>query len=254
MSEGISENPPPKKRVRVLPKVRILPVETEHKPSTFPSLEQNIRASEQFIRALRTPNSYRQDQEDPGFMKSDLGFKVEKGVGVERGYFDLASAVRTTEERYNLPLTIYVKQSHARLVVKGPYNTSEGRKIKVYDPMISGFSEIKVNDTGQIAGLLSNGLAFEKRTKNQGDLTAFLESPDLARFNNLLTDIKAFGFQMDFYNCIPYCLFVGAMLNGLEPGTTAFKQRGIKQFEQDFGIRILTREEMTPKPRVRVSK
>ena len=208
--------------------------------TTLPSLEQNIIASEQFIKSIRNSSRYSQDPDYPQYMKSDLGYRVAKPV--DKGWFDIMSLTTTAMDRYKLPLAMYIDRNHARLVVKGAYQTPEGMKIKVYDPMSSGFQEIKVDDSGGegVVGLYSN-------SSLRYDLTALLESPEIEKFSSLLTNMKAFGFQREFYNCVPYCLFVAAMLNGLEPGATEFKRQGIKQFEKDFGVRIITREEMLPK-------
>lgn len=285
MPEGISESPPTKtpgilqrvgklvtemfpeidqiakwrrsKKIRA--KIRVLPQEQDLDPTTvqdeintLPDLEQNIKASEQFIRQLRNPNRYSQDSHESQYLRSDLGFQVERGVGIEKGFFNVASIVQAAENKYRLPLAIYIDRSHARLVVKGPYQTPYSRRITVYDPMSSGFQEIDVNPAGQLLGVTGNSLAGEQMAVGQFDLKKFFEEPSLARYADLLTNIKAFNFQRDSYNCLPYCLFVGAMLNGLEPGATEFNQRGIKQFEQDFGVTILTRKDFLPKPRVRV--
>lgn len=256
MPEGITDNLPPKNpRVKVLsikPRVRVLA--PENRPSIMPSLEQNIKASERFIRSLRSLGSYSQDPDEPQYLKSDLGFRVQK-YSVERGFFDAASVQNTAEERYRLPLAIYIDRNHAQLVVKGAYQTPEGRKIMVYNPMSKGFQEISVNVTegGSTIGVTANGLVGSRIARGEYDIVKFFEEQQLGNFRSLLTDMKAFNFQNDVQNCIPYCLFVNAMIHGLEPGKTPFKEFGRKQFEQDFGIRILTREEFLPKPRVRLS-
>lgn len=246
MPEGITDNVPPKN-----PRVRVLA--PENRPNTIPTVEQNIRASEKFIKAIREPSLFRRDPYQPRFLKSDLGFLVEKPA--EKGWFDLASVLRVANDRYELPLAIYVDRNHAQLVVKGVYQTPEGRKIKVYNPMSKGFQEISVNVTegGEPIGITANGLVGSRIARGEYDIVRFFEGQRLGNFRGLLTDMKAFNFQNDVQNCIPYCLFVNAMIHGLEPGKTPFKEFGRKQFEQDFGIRILTREEFLPKPRVRLS-
>lgn len=285
MPEGISENLPPQKpgilkragklvteifpeigeiakkrrskkiraQIKVLPqKEEVRPDMPEEEVNTLSDLESNIKASEQFIKTLRNPGLYHSDSYSSQYMKSDWGFQVEKDVGIEKGWFNVASIVHTAEYRYHLPLAIYIDRNHAQLVVKGPYQASQGRRIKVYNPMLSNFQEINVNQTGQLLGVTGNSLAGEKMAIGQFDLTKFFEAPDLAKYADMLTNIKAFSFQRDLHNCVPYCLFVSAMLYGLEPGNTEFKRQGIKQFEQDFGVRIITKEEMLPKPRIRI--
>lgn len=273
MPEGISENLPPKKPGIVrkiasavkesLPwdpigkkKRSIKPVSNEqmkedNKSSKLLDLESNIKASKQFIESLRNPNLYNQAPHDSLFLKSSLGYMVKESV--EFGWFDVASVVNTAKDRYQLPLAIYVDRNHARLVVKGAYQTPEGRKIKVYDPMSNGFEEILINEAGIPVGVTANSLIGSRMMNGEYDITKFFDDPELIKYRALLMSVKAFSFQRDPRNCIPYCLFVGAMLNGLEPGNTVFKTNGIRQFEQDFGVRIIIREEMLPqKPRIKI--
>lgn len=244
--------------IRVLPQNEEAPqgMAPEQEINTLPDLEHNIQASEQFIKSLRKATLYSQAPRDARFLKSNLGYLVE-GQSVEKGWFEAGSVVKTAEDRYQLPLAIYVDNNHAKLLVKGPYRTPEGMAIKVYNPMFSNFQErrVDVDRYGIPIGVYNNLLAGRKMARGEYDLTKFLEAPDIAKHADLLTNIKAFSFQKDSYNCIPYCLFVSAMLHGLEPGVTEFKSQGIKQFEQDFGVGILTREEILPqKPRIRIVK
>ena len=248
-----------KRRRSIKAQIKVLPQdeevlqrkEPEQEVNTLPDLESNIKASEQFIIQLRNPSRYSQDPYQPQYMKSDLGYRVAKPV--EKGWFDVGSIVTTAMDRYKLPLAIYIDHNHARLVVKGAYQTPEGRKIKVYNPMSTGFEEISVNATGMLVGVTANALVGGKVDKEEYDIASFLEDPKLREHSDLLKNIKAFNFQKDLQNCIPYCLFVNAMLHGLESGATDFKRQGIKQFEQDFGVRIMTREEMMlQRPRVRI--
>lgn len=286
MPEGISENLPPQKpgilkragklvteifpeigliaakrrsrkiraQIKVIPQEEVLqPMATEHEINTLPNLPSNIAASEQFIKQLRKLSLYSEAPHDARFLKSNLGYLVE-GQNVARGWFEAGSVVKTAEERYQLPLAIYVDNNHAKLLVRGPYQTSEGMTIKVYNPMLLNFQEIRVrvDAHGIPIGVYNNLLAGRKIARGEYDLTKFVEAPDFAKYADLLTNIKAFSFQKDLYNCIPYCLFVSAMLHGLGPGDTEFKRQGIKQFEQDFGVRILTREEILSKKPARV--
>jgi len=225
-------------------------MKTENRVNTLPTLEQNIKSSEQFIRSLRNPILYEQDPNDPRFMKSDLGFVIEGSV--EKGWFRIGEVVIAAMDRYQLPLAIYIDRNHARLVVASS-KTSDGLKLKVYNPMLKNFQEVQttLDATGNPIGVFVNFLAQQRVYRGEYDLAKSFEAPELARYKKLLIETKTFNFQNqnDAYNCIPYCLFVGAMLNGLEPGATEFKQRGIKQFEQDFGVRIMRREDILPKPR-----
>ncbi len=243
---------------KVLPQQReaLQRLTSEHKINTLPDLATNIATSEKFIRELRNTALYEQDSYEPNLMKSKLGFRVRKPV--ENGWFISVDITRVAEERYRLPLAMYIDYDHAKLLAKGPYRTPEGMKIKVYNPMSSNFQEIKVNvdEHGLPVGTYANVLAGSSIRRGEYDITKFLEDPKLREYRDLLENIKAFNYQKDAKNCVPYCLFVNAMLYGLEPGNTEFKRNGIKQFERDFGVRILTREEITgealPKSRVRM--
>lgn len=254
------EAPSPPKSATILPKPAPLSEEVrerirkeltsppeEKKPGFelyIPDLETNIQASKIFIRELRNSALYEQDS-NPDFMKSRLGFRVEKPV--EAGKFDLLSVLTVAKERYKLPMAVYVgRDNHARLVVKGFYDTPTGKKITVYNPFNSGFEEIpvKFDANGQAVGVWKGNI-YEPLQKDEYDLMKVFEHPKLVPHRALLTSIKAFGFQNDAINCVPYCLFVNAMLHGFEPGNTGFRLIGLKQFEQDFGFNILTREGIT---------
>lgn len=289
MPEGIFENLPPKKpgivkritwavkenlpwdpigkkkrSVRGLSNEEITSITMPPKPADeerkviplLPNLEANIKASERLMKSIRNPSRYSQNLYRSQYMKSDLGFLVTKPV--EQGWFDVSSVVTTAGDRYQLPLAIYVDHNHAQLVVKGAYQAPEGRKITVYNPMHNGFEEIHINETGMPMGVTANGLVGSKIDNGEYDITGFFGDPELLKYRDLLVNIKAFNFQKDLQNCIPYCLYVNAMLYGLEPGVTGFKREGIKKFKQDFGVRILTREEimgkeiLSKKPRVRI--
>lgn len=224
--------------------------------SLLPNLRANILASKHFIEAIRNPSLYTQDSYSPSQLRSNLGY----GMNRETGNFDVQYMVNTAEKRYHLPMAIYTAYNHANLVIKGPYRKFEGGKVRVendkmviYDPMQQGFREIDALGGTKIPlGVSANDLARERIIEGECDLTRFFESPGLEEYKNLLMDIKAFNYQKDIRNCVPYCLFVSAMLYGLESGDTPFKTSGIKQFKQDFGVRILTKEEILPQPRVKI--
>ncbi|MBF8250001.1 MAG: hypothetical protein HW400_602 [Candidatus Levybacteria bacterium] len=217
----------------------------------MPTLRGNMEASMAFIKAIRNPSLYapwgdvgRPGEKPRPFLKSNLGFRVEGNA--EKGWFDAQSFVESAQNRYSLPLAIFMRDNHARLIVKGPYNAPEGgKKIMVYDPMETGFSEIKLNEDKNLMEIAENKLSVELRKDPQYDLRDVFKGQDLAEVSKLLIDLKAFNYQKDLVNCVPYSMFVGAMLNGLDPRRTEFKERGIERFKEDFGIKILTREEIT---------
>lgn len=241
-------------KVKVVPKINVLPVEDsfpsvpEREWSTLPDVGRNMEASKKFLTTLRDQAAYKRDPEDPRFWKSNLGYRVQDSVS--EGWFMASDFMHNSQDRYQLPLAMFIAGNHARLVVKGAYQTPEGKKIMVWDPMRKGFEELSTNES--FAGVVANGLIGSKLVRGEYDIAKFFENPELAKYRGLLIEAKAFNFQTDFKNCIPYCLFANAMIYGLEPGDTEFKRQGIKQFEQDFGVRIITREEMLHKPRIRI--
>ena len=211
---------------------RVRVVEPEERPLAVDSLE-NVRAADYFIRAIRDPRRYNQDPYDPNSLRSDIDLVVRKPL--ETGFFYASPVVIAAAERYGLPMAMYITGQHARLVLKAPYSVREGVwRIPVYDPMIGGITEVeKPRDVEFNSIIFPNGLAEQQ-----------LQS--LSRYHNaVLLRGKFQALQRDYSNCIPYCLFVDAMLHGLKPGDTDFKTRGIPQFQRDFGVKIRTREEIT---------
>ena len=254
-------NPLRRPMVRILPtdQPTIAPIEPDRRPtstieetrSPLTNAESNLKACEQFLKSLRDPSRYQQDPHNSSRLKNDLGFSLVKPL--ETGFFEARDLLNVAEERYKLPLALYVSGSHARLVVKGPYQEANGQhKIFVYDPMTIGFKEISVtlDRSGIPIGIYANQLA--RSNGKYKDLYSNLNNPRLVNQSEILQNAKAFNFQRDLYNCVPISFFVGAMLAALDPSDTPFKRGGIEQFEQDFGVRILTREQLLPKPRVRV--
>ncbi len=51
-------------------------------------------------------------------------------------------------------------------------------------------------------------------------------------------------FQYDGYNCALLAFYASALRAAAKPGSNEFKTRGRDQFERDFGVRFLTREEI----------
>lgn len=213
------------------------------------SIEQNARAARIFITNLRNSNRFHQDPYS-GYLIDDRGIRIEP---VENGYLSAQDLLNIAQNRYQLPMAMYISRDHARLVLKGPYNSHAGKTIQVYDPMSAGVSEISIPSslTPDVSnGIWTNALAhsmIEAGTYN----ISFLDDIQLIEYRESLFNGKLAALQKDSFNCIPFCLFVNALIQSLKPGDTEFKTRGIPQFEQDFGVRVLKREELI-KPRVRI--
>lgn len=235
----VTGSPPPAERRPA--KVRVIAPESK---LVIDPLE-NERAADYFIRVIRDPNRYTQDPYDPTALRSGIDLVVKKPL--ERGYFTAHSVLTTAAERYGLPMAMYISGQHARLVLKNPYYFMRERiwKIPVYDPMTGTITEIEQPRGVQSdLGIYPNNLAEQQLKAEIYDIT-FLKDYNLAKFHDpILLAGKFQALQRDYSNCIPYCLFVNAMLHGLALGDTDFKKRGIPQFQRDFGVRIRTRAEV----------
>lgn len=226
---------------------------TEGKTALPVSQETNKVAGQVFIENLRNPRRYHQNPYDPQFMIDNLGFELNP----ETGYFFVSSFLKVAEERYHLPLAFYIEGRHAMLVVKGAARDETGRrKLKIYDPFHKGTKEVVLDDSDYSIGVFGNNLAGEQMVSGRYDID-FLNDPEDVRmwsYREELMNAKFADFQKDAHNCVPYCLFVNAMLHGLNPNNTTFKQEGRQRFSEDFGVKVLTREEIlpSPKPRVRI--
>lgn len=225
----------------------------EQKTSLPISVETNVNAGEIFIDALRDSRRYRQDPEKPEFMTDDRGFNVLKPV--ERGYFNASSVTQAAERRYHLPLAFYIDRNHAMLIVKSePKDATGRRKLKIYDPFSKGTKDVTLDASAYSMGVFGNGLAGEQIASGKYNIN-FLDDPTdrrLINYRQELMSAKFADFQKDAFNCIPYSLFVNAMLHGLDPNNTAFKREGRQRFAEDFGVKVLTREEIVPPPKPRV--
>lgn len=85
-----------------------------------------------------------------------------------------------------------------------------------------------------------NSFAFQLIVDKKYDLT--LENdPDLP---DHIKKGKIQRMQFDGKNCIPISFFHAALRYAAKPGNNEFKRTGIKKFQEDFGVRILTREEI----------
>lgn len=210
------------------------------------TIVENVHAADEFIKAIRNPKYYQPYPTEGGYiMKSnELGLEINPSTG----FFYVYSVLGAAFHRYALPLAMYISGAHARLVV-GPPKVEAGSgvaRVPVYDPMTGGVTDIEHPQSIPLnSRLITNHLAEVDLNAGKYDLTYFNDH-SLRRYrDSFLLSGKFSALQRDYKNCVPYCLFVGAMLNALKPGETTFKNVGIPRFQQDFGVRILTREEMT---------
>ncbi|MBI3620232.1 hypothetical protein HY214_03775 [Candidatus Roizmanbacteria bacterium] len=87
---------------------------------------------------------------------------------------------------------------------------------------------------------LSNALAGKMLLNGAYDL-ALADDPQLPP-QAILGKLQ--NLQFDGKNCVPLTFFSAAIRYAAKPGDNDFKRKGIQQFYDDFGISILTREEL----------
>lgn len=252
---GKSQSSPNEPRVKVFPpnrvrvsRVTVLPEDTSSPPQeTYISPIENTSAARKFIDEIRRPDRYRPYSAER-VSSSELGLMMDP----RNGFFEPAYVLMSAMDRYKLPLAMYIsgsgEASHARLVVGSPRpDPSRGViRVPVYDPISGNITEVEhPQSTPLNSNLLPNALAESDLASGTYDITYF-NDPNLSRFkDSFLIQGKFAPLQRDSQNCVPYSLFVGAMLQALKPGDTPFKREGIPQFQKDFGVQILTRENIT---------
>lgn len=82
--------------------------------------------------------------------------------------------------------------------------------------------------------------ALDFLSQNRFDLTLENDSD----FPDHIRQGKIQKVQFDGKNCVPISFFMNAVRYAAKPGDNEFKKRGIAKFLEDFGVRILTREEI----------
>lgn len=254
------------------------PTPSEQKPSEeivmHPiDVERNVKAAERFIEVLRAPAKFSDHPLVKTALQHEYGFVVDQPPGTqmtkqelpENGWF--YTNANPFNARYQCPLGLYNSGGHAYLILEGPRQRSDGKvNIKVYNPMKTGTQLIDLpdfdfnrrNDPNYVRFDYFKGV-FKQKTGGDIDVNnlwwtdysngeEILLSPDDEEFKPYFETLfkgKLAKLQEDAKNCTLYSNFVGALLNALKPGDTAFKTNGLKQFQKDFGIKkILTREEI----------
>ncbi len=225
---------------------------------------ENIRAANQFIQVLRDPSRYKEDPNDNNFIIHNLGYRVDKSTPLENVWFSTQS-LEVAGQRHKLPLAMLIEANHAMLLLKTPYKSPDGNwRILIYNPFKEGEEErilpnyeqtddiltdpqvpeqYKTKHRLELNNIRANDLAVAQIHQGQYDISVS-GNPKLKSYQEMFMQGKLAHLQQDAKNCIPYCHFVGALLNALKPGDSEFKRIGIPQFAQDFGIRIRTLEEI----------
>lgn len=235
-------------RVRIAPpKVRLVQEDTRSMiDRPLVNAAENPNAATRFIDTLRNPYYYRDYATPTGSVRRSDEFGTEID---SVGFFNTTSVLQAAFQRYQLPLVIYdAGDHHARLVVGSPKPNPARRvtRVPVWDPMRGSITEIIDPDPKSLnSRLLPNGASEEDLKAGIYDLS-YINDPTLNRYrDSVLLTGKFARLQYDYKNCVPYCLFVGAMLQALKPGETPFKTWGIPKFSKDFGVQIMTREDIT---------
>lgn len=250
---SVSDTEPKAHHVRILPpNIRILKEDSSSPIPEHPLIQaiNNPKAATRFIDTLRHPYYYENRDTASGSVlySREFGTEIDPGTG----YFNTVSVVRAAFERYKLPLAIYDGgDHHARLVLGSPKTDGGITVIPVWDPMKGEITQIQDSEPSKLnSRLFANPTAQEELNSGKYDLT-YINDASLSRYkDSLLLSGKFARLQYDYKNCVPYCLFVGAMLQALKPGETPFKTQGLPKFQEDFGVQILKREDVT---RVKVS-
>lgn len=224
---------------------------------------ENLKAAHHYLSIVRDRNRYTSQPDASGHYKHDLGFTVPN---IENGWFFLREFTEMFEERYKMPLGLYLLNgNHAVTLLKPPYQENNQWKIKVYDPFKEGEQEIvlpnaeqlktevdnsqyitpeaKMRDFLRLLNIFGNDLALQQIVRGEYDLS-ISGRPDLQQYVNVLYKEKMAILQQDGKNCVALASFMGTLLNALKQGDTDFKKDGIPQFYQDFGVRIRTFEEI----------
>lgn len=242
--------PPPTQRVRFIPRVKVLPESLHMIDRPLVKAVENPNAATRFIADLRNPYYYQRRSVGGReiLYSKEFGTEIDS-TDPENGYFNTVSVVRAASQRYHLPMVIYdAGDHHARLVVGSPRrdSTRDIIIVPVWDPMRGEITQIQDPRPETLnSRLFPNAASEDDLRAGIYDLT-YLDDPSLSRYkDSLLLRGKFARLQYDYKNCVPYCLFVGAMLQAMKTGQTPFKTQGISKFQEDFGIKILKREEIT---------
>jgi len=199
----------------------------------------NEQAKETFISYIR------------GNLKSLLGSTKENYVNTDgssnKNYFHCNDMQRFAD-RYGLPFLAIPQSSHWFLALEIPkYDASKSKwTVQVYNPMKDNTQTL---ETEWVGGpnfdwqyylnltLPCSAAAMSLIKQNAYHLNLPARTPNLIK-------TKLTRKQFDWFNCGPICLFEAALLaalsNNLRPEYQGFISKGIRLFEDDSHITILT--------------
>ncbi len=232
-----------------------------------------VNNSKRFIEVLRDPENMSRNKlarnkrvtvgglqvDDDGWFKVNTGLEgVQDKLAKRSAFINHLAAVR-----YSMPVAIRGADmtAHARLVIKGPYRSSSGWLIDEWDPKEGVARAVKVsgdftptNDKSILltnftkAGIQTNNVFLDQYIAGGGDVGIDIATD--TELNLLLSGrasdvfLRPLQTEKDAVNCLPLTLYTAAVLNALRAGDSEFKQKGLGQFEKDFGITLRTRESL----------
>ncbi|QQG44214.1 MAG: hypothetical protein HYW86_05140 [Candidatus Roizmanbacteria bacterium] len=275
--EGNKPEPEPDENDKPETSTDPFPQQSETEKKITVSHRKNLEASQAFINKLDeakgTAIQIVADNKDPSKnrWRNKYGF-----VFSQNGYYEVAS-IGNVRERYGLPMAIEHSGNHAKLVLKifkdqdqwkmiywNPYNsdelTGDLNRAPIKIETIDGLEKVTDSSTDEeVKGILeANNLAIDREI-----LGKIISDPNynydltFADDRNLTDSVKAAksGYlqpHSDAQNCVVFCVFNAVLRAAAKwpegkcpPEFAEFQKTGRKKFEEDFGITIATREQLT---------
>lgn len=217
--------------------------------------EEVTRNAERFVNVLRDPAKL---TEQGDFMEHEFGnlFSFDRLTS----WFD--ARPDAMNQRYQMRIAEAGVANHSRLMLQSPRRGDDGVwRVLVYDPFNEGERQVVVRNWQANMHQLSS--EEQNRIIDSNQFVQPLYADLREKIVNGTYDISISGnpavpenrkreimraflpkLQNGAGDCVPYVYYIGAILSALQPGQTAFKARGIQQFEQDFGFRPKTVEEL----------
>lgn len=221
--------------------------EAEHTSSLSDVIRNDAR---QFMDVLSHPDE-----------ATEIGQYIKKFADPEvYAYYDPSLFQGLANRRYHLPVafvekTINPALHHLMLLLKAPYQGEDGKwRILIYDPYL-GKQEQLLDDydeqknafrnptippagVGVIKEIKINGAPWQIRLNtNLLEQLTDGQSYDLSA-NHPSSAFPALQAKDDHKSCVPYSAYMAMFLNGLRNNLTETERAGIRQFEEDFDVKI----------------
>ncbi|NTU72582.1 hypothetical protein HGB07_00165 [Candidatus Roizmanbacteria bacterium] len=211
-------------------------------------IEGNKKVVNNIIKKIRTITG--PDPDRPEFQLGFEGVRILK----KNGHILTTTVLdNLANNKYKIPMAMFVEEAHARLVIKSPYQENGQWKIKMWDPTRSQIEEKNLSagndpqyDPQSDSRLVKNNMYVDKLNASGGsiDLSTVFDAPEISTMRDTLLTSKFAQLQNDSENCVIYSFAVGAALEALQTGENAFKREGMTAFLSDFNIgKVLTFED-----------